>query len=193
MFFSFSHRVVIKKIEFRGCKSEYLYSYDDFYKENQETGGHGSHNFMNEYDAKQEICKCLCDKYVKTNEVYVRNYILNHYYSNPFLSENYSHVVLWKLAQNAPIDSLMKYQNEIFINNEDNLIFNLLGDYLLKPDDSLKFEIINLYKNKNKSAVNNYFTIIKKQYLKDGYIEPNIDSLCKYKDFLFTSIYVEND
>lgn len=101
------------------CSSTYIRSDDDFHDENIETGGHGPNNFMNEYNAKSEICWCLCDQYIQTKDTTIGRYILKHFQNTEMGGFIASHYYADSIHQNAfrtfiikpNLDSLCKYRN----------------------------------------------------------------------------------
>jgi hypothetical protein len=192
-YYIFQSNMIIKKsIEYNGCKAQYQYSLNNFAKENAKNGGHGRHNEFNLFDANQEVAHCLCEKYSNNREKKSEEFILKHYNSENFMKDHY----IWSvLSLKGQIDSLCKYKREIFI-ERDTVLIPLCHEYELTHDISLKNKILDYYHDRAKGlfAASNYYKILLKLDEIHPIPMPPIDTICKYRDELFSfSMYMYND
>jgi hypothetical protein len=182
-FFFLRNDVTIKSISYGDCIIHYEYSSSNFRndKSNIRTHGHGKSNELGYEIAQHDLMKCLCDKYQSKKDKAIKEviteYVKNDYLVNRYYMENV-------FALNAPIDSLCKYKKEIF--EFDSVYVELCNQYQLKNDEKLKTEIILQYQ-KNVYSRLVYCALLKIQTIDN----PNIDSICKYKDIVFGP--VKND
>lgn len=63
-------------LEYKDCKIDYLYSSSDFFFSNYRTTGHSLHNLTELAYAKNELIKCLCEKYLLTKDDDIKTKIL---------------------------------------------------------------------------------------------------------------------
>jgi len=176
-------------VEYAGCRAKYEQSSDDYRKYNKEASwGSRTNNEINIYDAKQEMVKCLCDKYAKTKDKVLEKYIIDYCKNDSFfISLDYTNCIDNVIVVNAPVDSLCKYKNDIFLQPEDSVIIRMCNEYECNSDQKLGMEIQQYYKDRPNSAVNKYACLLDKKYGIFESFKYNIDSICKYKDLIFKS------
>jgi len=173
-------------VEYAGCRAKYEQSSDDYRKYNKKARwGSRTNNEINLYDARQEMIKCLCDNYTKTKDTVIGKYIIDYCRNDSFfISLDYINNVI---VINAPVDSLCKYKNDIFLQQEDAVVIKMCNEYECNLNQKLAVKIQQYYKDRAKSAVNKYFGLMDKKYTIFKSVKYNIDSVCKYKDLIFNS------
>jgi hypothetical protein len=179
-FFFLRNDVTIKSIIYEDCIVHYKYSSSNFRNDesNIRTHGHGKSNEL-EYDiAKKELMKCLCDKYTKTKDKKIKDYIVNYVKNDEYIMHYY---VANVASLYVSVDSLCKYNNVIFL--EDTIFHNLCDNYNKTHENKFKEKILNNYQ----SDVG--LRILFSRMIKID--KPNIDSICKYKDLIFLPMLID--
>jgi hypothetical protein len=177
----FTNFYFVKSLEFKGCKVNYYYSLNNFYydESNVKTGGHGKSNDFLYKSAQYNLLKCLCDKYIKTKDQLIKNRIVDFVKSDELTNEYY---ILNVIEYNAPIDSLCKYKDLIF--KDDSITDELCKQYQMNYENDLKNKIIRNFRGSRESRFW-YSTILKITKISN----PDIDSICKYKEVVFGPIW----
>ena len=177
-FFFLRNDVTIKSISYGDCVIHYEYSSSDFRNDesNIRTYGHGKSNEL-EYDiAKKELMKCLCDRYTKTKEKWIKDYVVDYVKNDEYLMHCYVENVA---SLYVSVDSLCKSNNVLFI--VDTVFHQLCDQYQKTHDNRLKNEILNKYQN-----TLGYRQLFSRMIKID---KPNIDSICKYKDLVLVPMF----
>ncbi|NJO68561.1 MAG: hypothetical protein HC830_04135 [Bacteroidetes bacterium] len=165
------HFTVNRKMMHGDCGFTYQYTYLTFDVDRQWI------NKDNKDCARVKLTKCLCEEYLKNQDADLKDYIWKFYQDNPEMQTNYARRVVFQV--NSVL--LLRHKEKIF--RDDANAMDAIREYEGKDTSILKTVLRRKYEISH-TAPTNYYQIIDTM----PYQQPNIDSVVKYKDRVFTSV-----